>query len=180
MTDAVPEEFDPRAADRLIDQWGPAVYRFCRSLTRSKEDGEDLFQETFLRTLERPGVLRDEEAARRRLFSTAASLWKSWKRRYARRSRLAPHRPMDVGTGEVDSGTDLEADYLAREERQAVRALVDALPDKYKIPTILYYGAEQSVAQIAAALRLPEGTVKTRLYRARNLIGRGLDANENG
>ncbi|MCI8916027.1 MAG: sigma-70 family RNA polymerase sigma factor [Oscillospiraceae bacterium] len=57
----------PRAADRLVDQWGPAVYRFCRSLTWSREDGEDLFQETFLRTLERPGVLRDEEAARRRL-----------------------------------------------------------------------------------------------------------------
>lgn len=117
MTDAVPEEFDPRAADRLIDQWGPAVYRFCRSLTRSKEDGEDLFQETFLRTLERPGVLRDEEAARRRLFSTAASLWKSWKRRYARRSRLAPHCPMNGNCSEfVEDGVLyrlLECDTVA-------------------------------------------------------------------
>lgn len=172
--------FDSQAAERLIDEHGAAVYRFCLSLTYSKEDREDLFQETFLRTLERPGTLRDEQTAQRRLFSTALFLWKSWKRKYARRRRLAPSQPLEARPETVDSGTDLEADYLAREERQAVRALVDALPDKYKIPTILYYGAEQSVSQIAATLRLPEGTVKTRLYKARSLIGRGLDGYETG
>lgn len=98
-------------------------------------------------------------------------LWKSWKRKYARRSRLAPAGTLDET---VPSGLDLEAGCLARDEARQVRQLVNALPEKYKIPIILYYTLELDVAGIAETLGIPEGTVKSRLHKGRKLVARGL------
>lgn len=164
------QQAEPYLPEPIIDEYSVPVYRFCRSLTYSKEDAEDLFQETFLRVLERPQKLNTADP-QGLLFSTALFLWKSWKRKYARRRRIAPMEPLDET---VECGTDVETGYLIREENQRVRALVDALPDKYKIPIILYYALEMSVTDIAEALRIPEGTVKSRLYKARNLVEKGL------
>ena len=50
-----------------------------------------------------------------------------------------------------------------------MRRLVNALPEKFKQPTILFYTSELSVPDIAAALNIPAGTVKSRLFKARKL-----------
>ena len=158
-----------------MDEYGGSIYRFCRSLTYSKEDAEDLFQETFLRALEQPEKLNASDNPQSFLFSTAFFLWKSWKRKYARRRRLAPLEPLDDF---VESGIDLENSYLIQEENEMVRKLVEALPDKFRIPTLLYYTVEMKVSDIAKVLNLPAGTVKSRLSKARRLIGEGLEAND--
>jgi RNA polymerase sigma-70 factor (ECF subfamily) len=159
-----------RFAD-LVDEYGTSVYRFCRSLTFSKEDADDLFQETFLKALERQPKIYVSDNPQGFLFSSSLYVWKSWKRKYARRERLAPSEPLDET---AVSGDNVENSVMAREETRAVRGLVEALPDKFKIPTILYYTAEMSVADIALILRLPAGTVKSRLFKARKLIEKGL------
>jgi len=51
---------------------------------------------------------------------------------------------------------------------------VEALPEKFKIPVILYYTIEMNVSDIALTLKLPAGTVKSRLFKARKLIKKGL------
>ena len=159
--------------EQLVDRYGGPVYRFCRSLTYSKEDAEDLFQETFLRTLEKPLTFQAAQNPQSLLFSTALFLWKSWKRKHARRSRLAPAGTLDET---VPSGLDLEEGCAARDEARQVRRLVNALPEKYKIPIILYYTLELGVASIAETLDIPEGTVKSRLHKGRKLVEKGLKA----
>lgn len=157
----------------LVEEHGDAVYRFCRSLTYSKEDAEDLFQETFLRALEHPGRITASDNPRGFLLSTSLYLWKSWKRRYARRKRLAPMEPLDES---VESGVSLEDSYMEQEENRLVRRLVEELPEKFKIPTILYYTLELKIPEIAQTMRLPAGTIKSRLYQARKLVEKGLVA----
>ncbi|MFT3984011.1 MAG: RNA polymerase sigma factor [Lachnospiraceae bacterium] len=156
----------------LVDEYGSSLYRFCRSLTYSKEDAEDLFQETFLRALEQPEKLNTSDNPKSLLFSTAFFLWKSWKRKYARRKRLAPLEPFDDS---VESDINLENSYLIQEENKLVRKLADALPDKFRIPVFLYYTMEMKVSDIADVLNLPAGTVKSRLSKARRLIRDGLE-----
>lgn len=68
----------------------------------------------------------------------------------------------------------MEDSFIAQEETSIVRELVEALHEKYKIPTILYYTIEMSVPEIASSLKLPVGTVKSRLFKARKLIEKGL------
>jgi RNA polymerase sigma-70 factor (ECF subfamily) len=160
---------------RFIDEYSNSVYKFCRSITYSKEDAEDLCQETFLRALEQPMKIDASGGPQRFLFSTAMYLWKSWKRKYARRERLAPTELLHET---VKSETDIEGSYLKQEENRIVRNLVEALPDKFKIPTILQYTFEMSITDIAATLHLPSGTVKSRLFKARKIIEKGLVSNE--
>jgi RNA polymerase sigma-70 factor, ECF subfamily len=74
----------------------------------------------------------------------------------------------------VASGVNMEDSIMAQEETRFVRELVEALPEKFKIPIILYYTMEMSVPDIALSLKLPVGTVKSRLFKARKLVEKGL------
>ncbi len=156
--------------ERLVDAHGAAVYRFCRSLAFTREDGEDLFQDTFLKAMERPAKLAEEPL--RFLLSTALSLWRSRKRKFARRERIAPTEPLSEGT-DAPAGGPEEA-LLSQEEAVLVRAAVAALPERYRLPLTLYYGAEMKVYEIAETLSLPVGTVKRRLHTAREMVEKGL------
>ena len=155
----------------LSDKYGDSVYKFCRSLTYSKEDAEDLYQETFLKVLEQPDKIIEFDNPQGFLFSTALYTWKSWKRKYARRNRIAPVGPLDESTA---SDFSIEEDLIIREEIRTTRHLVEELPEKFKIPVIMYYASEMSVSEIAVALELPEGTIKSRLFKARAIIRKGL------
>lgn len=157
----------------LVEEYSNPVFKFCRSLTYSKEDAEDLFQETFLKAFEQLHKISELDNPQGFLFSTAIFIWKSWKRKYARRSRLAKTVPLEDA---VTNETCLEDSILAQEETRMVQNLVEGLPEKFKIPIILYYTVEMNVADIAAALKLPVGTVKSRLFKARKLIEKGLVA----
>jgi len=105
------------------------------------------------------------------LFFIALYLWKSWKRRYARRNRIAPTEPLDEM---IISDIGIEDSIIAQEDIRVVRNLIAALPEKLRIPTILFYSMEMSVADIAATLRRPVGTVKSRLHKARKILEKGL------
>jgi len=159
----------------LVDKYGDPIYKFCRSLTYSKEDADDLFQETFLRAFEQLAKINASNNPQSFLFSTTSYLWKSWKRKYARRNRLAPVEPLNEA---VTQGTNMDDSFVAQEEIHNIRKLVDALPDKLKIPIILYYTIEMSVPEIASTLELPIGTIKSRLFTARKLIEKGLIEHE--
>jgi len=158
----------------LVDTYGEAVYKFCRSLTYSKEDADDLFQETFLKAFEQLSKTITHDNPKGFLFSTALYLWKSWKRKYARRNRIAPVAPLDE---QIISNIDIEGSFMKQEDLRIVRELVDSLSDKYKIPLILFYTMELGMSDIAELLKLPVGTVKSRLHKARKLIEKGLAKN---
>jgi len=159
----------------LVDIYSEPIWRFCRSLTYSKEDAEDLFQETFLKAFEQLQKVNTSDNPKNFLFSTALYIWKSRKRKYARRNRLAPTQSLDDEiTRDTHSDTNTEDSILAKEDTRIVRGLVDALPDKFKIPIVLYYTVEMSITDIGTSLKLPVGTVKSRLYKARKIIEKGL------
>ena len=84
------------------------------------------------------------------------------------------HRAHGAAGGRRSADDRPEEDLLAREEAARVRALAAALPEKYRLPLALYYGAEMKVNDIARTLGLPEGTVKRRLHTARAMVEKGL------
>lgn len=157
----------------LVDEYSNSVYKFCRSLTYSKEDADDLFQETFSKAFEQQSKIMSSDNPKGFLFSISLYIWKSWKRKYARRQRLAPAEPLEET---ISSGESVEDRLMEDEEIRIIRKLIEELPNKFKIPTILYYTVEMSVADISDTLKLPAGTVKSRLFKARKLVEKGLVA----
>ena len=159
----------------LVEEYGGAVYKFCRRITCTEFDADDLFQDTFLNVFSQMAKIDAAESKQSFLLSTAAYLWKSQRRKYARHNRLAPEIEISEATDIISSrAASLEDDFMMKDEQRIVRSLVDALPSTLKIPIVLYYTNELSIADISLTLKIPAGTVKSRLHKARGIIEKGL------
>lgn len=84
-----------REIEKCIDAFGTDIYRFCLKLCADKADAEDLYQQTFLKALETEWTLDWESNPKALFFSLAHNLWKSDRRKQARRSTIAGrYRPI--------------------------------------------------------------------------------------
>lgn len=164
--------------ETCINTYGTDIYSFCKYLTGSIQEAEDLYQDTFLKAVELNEKIMAGQNPKSYLLAVAMRIWKNKKRKYAWRKRIADVQAL---TEEKDieeyAGMELsaEAQCLRNEEAQAVRASVAALPGRLRAIVLLYYMEGLSVAEIASALRVPQGTVKSRLYHARKILKQELE-----
>lgn len=165
--------------EELIEPYGPRLWRLCRHLAGNTADAEELYQQTFLRALENEKRIDRDGNPAAWLCATAAGLWKSSLRRTARREAIAPTVPEEEADG-VGGGDSPEEALLKQERAARVKQMVDDLPGQYRDVLVLFYSGELSVEEIAGALRIPKGTVKSRLSRAREQIKTGWEAQERG
>ena len=163
--------------ERLIALYGKDIFSFCAHLTGSRQEAEELYQETFLRAVERMEDIREDGNQKSYILSVALNLWKNRRRKFAWRQRIAPEQglPCEGGDPEAETATDALSELLKEERRLTVREAVRRLPDRYRIPVLLYYMEELPVAEIAGAMGIPEGTVKSRLSAARKLLKKELE-----
>ena len=165
-----------REIEKCIDDFGTDVYRFCLKLCADKEDAEDLYQQTFLKALETEWTLDWGKNPKALFFSLAHNLWKSDKRKQARRNAIAPCSKFDGETELVlYSEENMEEGYLQKELIAEVRQIIQTLPEKFQVPLILFYFSDCPIEQIATIIKKPPGTVKSRLFKGRNLIKKRLE-----
>ena len=162
----------------LVYAHGTAIYRFCHKLAGNKPDADDLYQETFLKALEQCHKIDKENNPKAFLLSCTINIWKSNRRKYARRQRLAPITSLSEADCVADE-YDIEEAVLSKLAGSVIRKSVDKLDDKYRIPLYLYYTLEMGIADISIALKIPPGTVKSRLHKARSLIKKRLEVSSN-
>ena len=162
--------------EECIDDFGTDIYRFCLKLCTDKADAEDLYQQTFLKALETQWTLDWEKNPKALFFSLAHNLWKSDRRKQARRNTIAPRSNFDEEAEMVlHSEESIEENYLQKELLAEVDQIIQTLPEKFKVPLILFYLSDCSIEQIAAILKKPPGTVKSRLFKGRSLIKKRLE-----
>ena len=165
-----------REMERCIDEFGTDIYRFCLKLCTDKTDAEDLYQQTFLKALETEWTLDWEKNPKALFFSLAHNLWKSDRRKQARRSRIVPCCNLDDGVETIlRSEESMEESYFQKELITEVRQIIKTLPEKFQVPMILFYLSDCSIEQIAAIIKKPPGTVKSRLFKGRKLIKKRLE-----
>ena len=164
--------------ETCITEHGTAIYSFCRQLTQSAQEADDLYQDTFLKATELGNKINYTQNPKSYLLSVALRLWKNKKRKYAWRMRIAPMHPLSESTGEeIEGPPDFspEEQLLKQEETILVQQAVRHLPERLRIPVLLYYMEELPVAEIASVLKIPAGTVKSRLYQARKSLKKELE-----
>ncbi|GFI47371.1 ECF RNA polymerase sigma factor SigR [Lachnospiraceae bacterium] len=167
---------DAREIEKCIDDFGTDIYRFCLKLCADMADAEDLYQQTFLKALETEWTLDWEKNPKALFFSLAHNLWKSNRRKQARRNRIAPCSNFDDEAETVlHSGESIEEGYLEKELITEVHQIIQALPEKFQVPLILFYLSACPIEQIAAIIKKPIGTVKSRLFKGRRLIKKRLE-----
>ena len=164
--------------EQLVEQYGNVVYAFCNQLTGSRQEGEELYQETFLKAVELHRQIDGPKNPKGFLIAVAARLWRNRRRKYAWRQRIAPVEQLTEQAEQQPAqaySDNPEELALQREQQQLVRQAVSELPDKWKLPVYMYYTAGLSIEEIASLLHIPAGTVKSRLYKARSVLKEKLE-----
>ena len=163
--------------ENYIYTYGKDLYSFCCHVTRSRQEADDLYQDTFLKMYEMGEKVVIRSNPKSFLMSVALNLYRNHKRKLSVRQRI-------IGVSvAVDETTDSVADeergtedlVVAKEECLLVREMVRKLPDKYRMPILLYYMEGVSIAEIAALLQMSENTVKTRMRRAKKILKERLE-----
>lgn len=143
---------DPGA---LARRYAPAVYRLAYVRTGSRADAEDVMQEVFLRLIQAKPDFSSQTHAKAWLLRVTSNCVSNlfrlpWRRR---------EEPLEEDMAVSESP-----------EEGSVTEAVLSLPARYRIPVHLYYYEGYSVAEIARITGKREGTVKSRLFRARKLL----------
>lgn len=166
--------------EQCVDVYGKDIYSFCRQITGNTWEGEDLYQDTFMKAVELSDRIAMEQNPRSYLLSISVRLWKNRRRKYAWRQRIAGMESLNerADTGEISYNTGSkmpEEEALCRERNCFIHQCIAELAEKYRIPICLYYSAELSISEIADCLKLPEGTVKSRMHKAKIMIKKRLE-----
>jgi len=154
------------AFEGIVQRWQtPLVnlaYRFCHDRGRS----EDMAQEAFLRAYRGLGQWRKDAVFSTWLFALATNLYRSELRRIPARTVSLEDIAEPPDTRISDGGQE-DRDY---DRDLAVRRGVGALPAKYREALTLFYFHDMDIGTAARSLGLPEGTLKARLFRGREIL----------
>ena len=165
---------DRDAMEALYVQSYPALYRTVRAICREESTVADVLQESYLQAFSHLSTLRDP------------AQFRPWLRRIAvneLRQQLRKKQPLSFSdlsqTPELPLPEPIEQNTpetrLEEKERAAqLQQLLDRLPDGQRAALVLYYGEQLSVREIAAALEVSEGTVKTQLHLGRKRLAAAL------
>jgi RNA polymerase sigma-70 factor (ECF subfamily) len=161
-------QVEEEAVEVLVDQYASTLYRVAFSIVRNASDAEDAVQETFLRVLrhkETLGEIRDHRVWLIRI------VWNI----VLDRKRRAKTRPETDDVTELarvlpSNGLSAEQRAAAAQHHAHVLACVERLPAKEREVMMLSAFEELTSVEIAAVLGITESSVRSRLFRARNLM----------
>ena len=154
-------ELDPAAVGDHLDR----LYRAAWALCGSREDAEDLVQETYARVLSRPRLLRERDDLGY-LLRALRNTFLDQMRQRSRRPAAASVALDDIEL--VDTREDLRPEHAI--ETAELFAVIAALPPDFRDVLVAVDVAGLSYKETAAALRIRTGTVMSRLYRARERV----------
>lgn len=144
----------------IVERQSRFIFRLAYALLRNTYDAEDVVQETYLK-IYRAGAWEAIENERAFLARVA---WRIAVGKLRKKRQV----PLDPET--AIHGVSPEDAAIATDWNMAVQRLVDALPQKWRQPLALSTVEEMSSREIAEVMRIPEGTVRTRIMRARQIL----------
>ena len=168
--------------EQFVLKFGKDILRFCRMTAGDAENGDELYQDTMLKLLEKRNRLDSAQNTKSYALSTSIYLWRNKRKKYANRMRLVPIDSMEEMSEEghevadYDNEVSPEHIVLQQNEVDMIQGLVATLPEKYRIPIYLYYSADMQISEISEILELPEGTVKSRMRKAKKQLKEKLEA----
>ncbi len=156
----------------LVARHGPMVLGVCQQLLGDRHDAEDAFQAVFLVLARRARSVRDPDLLSHWLYGVVLRTARKARGRLSRLRQSEEDRA--VNCLEACSAVAADQALLERERAEALHEEIDRLPASARLPVVLCYFEGLSLADAAARLRCPAGTVHSRLVRAREKLRRGL------
>jgi len=151
----------------LVERYERAVYHLCLRTMRDSEEARDCTQEAFFKAFRSLKTFKPEAKFSTWIFSIA---YHACCDRLSRRKRYSDSELTDRADSTPGPAQVAESNDAAR----ALRDAIEALPEKYRTVITLYHLQGRQYDEIARVLDLPMGTVKTHLFRAKELLRKTL------
>ena len=167
----------PGAFETLVRAHQGLCWRIINRMVRHPEDTRELCQETFLRVHRHLGQYRFESPLRSWIGQVAFSV----AARHLKRKRIPLAEPKDDDEGtplveQVSDDFDLEAAYADEELAGLLKAAIEELAPLQRMLLTMYHLEEMSIGEIAEITDVPEGTIKSHLFRSRAKLRERLEA----
>ena len=179
LTGAEPRD---EALPRLVEAEGGRLYALGLRFCGNPDEAEELVQETFLQAYRGWDDFEGRSRVTTWLYTIASRVCQRFHRKRAGEpeqleslEELLPFGEPRMAVVPADEGQDGLSQTIRAESREAIEAAIAALPDEFRMPLVLKEIVGLSVAEVAAVLGVVEGTVKTRLHRARLRIRKALE-----
>jgi RNA polymerase sigma-70 factor (ECF subfamily) len=169
---------DNRAYRKLMDKYHDAIFSFIFRMVHDREQVEDLTQEAFIKAFASLKNFNEEFAFSTWLYKIATNNCID----YIRKRKLQMYsidKPVESHDSEYtfelpDDSYEADREVIADQRSVLLRTAIDKLPEKYRRVILLRHSEEKSYEEIARMLKLPIGTVKAHIFRARELLYRQL------
>ena len=169
---------DDQAYDKLLNKYRNSVYNLVYRMVRDIQEAEDLTQEAFIKAFNSLAQFNEEYAFSTWLYKIATNNCIDFFRK-RKLQTLSLDKPIQYKDSEIhheipDPELNPEKNILASERTSIIREAIETLPEKYYTAIILRHTEEKSYEEIAEILHLPIGTVKARIFRAREMLNKAL------
>ncbi len=157
--------------ETLMREYGNDVLKTAYSFVRDREAAKDLFQETFIKANYNLDKFRGESSIKTWLIRITVNVCKDYLKS-AYQKKVVPMTQVEEDSLRVED----DYEQIENEDRdEQIRRAVNSLPENYREVVLCVYFREMSVADTSAALGVPEGTIKSRLSRAREVLKSKLE-----
>lgn len=157
------DEGNIMAFEMMMNRYKGPIFGFILRQVGDRAKAEDLFQETFLRVFNRIDSCKKPDSLKPWAFTIASNLCRNETRRQQVRRGEQVREQMN---GHAGAGPDPEGSAMASETRRKIEGALQELPDAQREVFILYHYTRLSYDEIAEALEVPVGTVKSRMNAA--------------
>ena len=167
---------DPEAFERLMEPLEQLVWRVCWHYTGNREAAEDCGQEAMIRIWRNLADYRGECALESWVYRIAANCCMDWLRKKKRDQSVSLEPMAEQGFDPADDAPGTEEQAVAKDERRRLREAVALLPDDQREALVLTQLERVPYEEAARALGVSEGTVKSRVNRAKARLKEILSA----
>jgi RNA polymerase sigma factor (sigma-70 family) len=172
-------EGDQRSCAEIVQRYRPQIFNLIVRMVRTREEAEDLVQETFIKAFHSLPSFNAEYAFSTWLYKIAVNNCID----YFRKKRLKTtsiDTPIAAKDGDLtrefpdEQAKGPDSGLIEEEHKNYIQAAIDSLPVKYREAIVLRHVNDKSYEEISEELGVPIGTVKVRIFRAREMLKKKL------
>ncbi|RPI02719.1 MAG: sigma-70 family RNA polymerase sigma factor [Calditrichaeota bacterium] len=165
---------DQKSYAEIVSRYREQIYHFILRMVKDRSQAEDLMQETFIKAFRALSSFNSDYAFSTWLYKIAANNCIDYFRK-KKLPTLSLDTPMQSKDGELyrefaDREQSPEFELINRERTSQIHLAIEDLPEKYKEAILLRHSMDKSYEEIAEELGIPLGTVKVRIFRAREML----------
>ena len=160
---------DKGAFNFLVNKYYPRVYASLFSFTKSKEDSEDLAQQTFLKVWQQIESFRGDSAFFTWVYRIAINLAKNYVVSSGYKKQKV-NTSIEYAEIEISSYENIESVLMHDQSMEEIRNYINSMPESLKTAFTLRESGGKSYEEISNITATPIGTVRSRIFRARESI----------